>query len=54
MRVMTTEKSYELPEDEGEDSDHDLAEQLQQMEKMMQGLKAQVERKKKAEAHRRR
>ena len=51
---MTTEKSYELPEAEGKDSDHELAAQLQQMEKMMQGLKAQVERKKKEGAHCRR
>ena len=51
---MTTEKSYELPEAEGEDSDHELAAQLQQMENRMQGLKAHVERKKKTGAHRRR
>ena len=58
---MTTEKSYEMLEAEGEDSDKELAAQLQHMEKMVQGLKAQaqglkaqVERKKKAGAHRRR
>ena len=51
---MTTEKSYEMLEAEGEDSDHELAAQLQRIEKMMQGPKAQVERKKKAGAHRRR